>query len=323
MKFNCKIFLSFVCILTVFSACLFAKDNMRITVKEEGEVITGFKTAALADEVKITIAYSDSYMNQSSSRVPLIFLFDTQEYQLEDLKNMFRNIKNKKDSFDFLIASVRFKNENISQEVFDNFIAEIFPFFEINYATESEPSKRLILAKNNFALLSLKSLNGAANYFLNLGMILENTTSLPEINKPFKKQSRIFCFSQKENILNLQNLFIYKSLEPLQNFFLKIEEKSSFEDFDLKYFFKENPKIKQIKPILKKEISQSEPFYLKIKTNYGDLDFFPTEIKFAPPILGYDESSGFLQILLPEPLKIKISGIFAGKKWSKKVKIAK
>ena len=58
-------------------------------------------------------------------------------------------------------------------------------------------------------------------------------------------------------------------------------------------------------------------------TNYGELDFFPTQIYFAPPILAYDDSLGLLQVLLPEQKKIKIKGVFAGKKWSGKIKILK
>lgn len=323
MKINKKIFLSFVFILTICGGYIFAKDNMHITVKEEGEIISGFKTDALSQEVKITVAYPDNYKQQNFSRAPLIFLLDTEGYSIADLKGMFENKKNKKEYSDFIIASVRFKNANIPQKEFDNFIAEIFSFFEVNYSADSDTSKRLIVAKNNIALLALNSLNEESNYFYNLGIILEKTTSLPVFDNPFKKQSRVFCLSQYTNILNLQNLFTKGSLEPMQNFFLKIQDNSSFEDFDLRYFFADNAKIKNIKLVLDKEISTDVPFYLQVKTNYSKLDFFPTEIKFAPPVLNYDESSGLLQILLPEPLKVKISGIFAGKKWSKKVKISK
>ena len=86
-------------------------------------------------------------------------------------------------------------------------MSEIFSFFEVNYSADSDTSKRLIVAKNNIALLALNSLNEESNYFYNLGIILEKTTSLPVFDNPFKKQSRVFCLSQYTNILNLQNLF--------------------------------------------------------------------------------------------------------------------
>jgi len=38
--------------------------------------------------------------------------------------------------------------------------------------------------------------------------------------------------------------------------------------------------------------------------------------------LAYDETSGQLQVLLKENKKVKISGLFSGKKWSKTIKIS-
>lgn len=325
MKINRNFFLAFVFILTVFSSCLFAQDNMRISLKEGGEVITGFKTSALPQEVKITVAYPDNYMQQDFSRAPVIFVFDTEGYSIADLKQMFNKEKNKNKNTvsDFLIVLVRFRNENITQKQFDNFIAELLPFFEVNYSSENDPSKRFIIARNFIALLALNSIHEESNYFYNLGIILDKTTSLPFFDTPFKKQTRIFCLSQYTNILNLQGLFTKGSLEPMKNFFLKIQENSYFQDFDLRYLFQEMPKIKKIKPVIGKKISEDGPFYLQVKTVYGNLDFFPTQIQFAPPLLWFDDYSGNLQVLLPEPLKIKISGVFAGKKWSAKTKIVK
>ncbi len=325
MKINRKFFLAFIFTLTVFSSCLFSQDNMRISLKEGGEVITGYKTRALPQEIKITVAYPDNYMQKDFSRAPVIFIFDTEGYSIADLKQMFNKEKdkNKNTASEYLIVLIRFRNENISQKEFDNFIAELFPFFEINYSSENDPSKRFIIARNSIALLALNSIHEEANYFYNLGIILDKTTSLPFFDTPFKKQSRIFCLSQYTNILNLQDLFTTGSLEPMQNFFLKIQENSYFQDFDLRYFSQETARIKKIKPVLSKEISEDVPFYLQVKTVYGNLDFFPTQIQFAPPVLWFNDYSGNLEILLPEPLKIKISGIFAGKKWSVKTRIVK
>lgn len=316
---NKKIFFVCLFVLGFFSTYLFANDNMRIFPKEQGEVITGFKTASLPEEVKITIAYPEEYPLQAQKSFPLVFLFDTEEYSIEDLKQMYYQKENKNPSA--LIASFRFKNTNLSQEQFDNFIAETFAFFEVNYRTESDPSKRLVLAANSMALLALNLLNSQANYFLNLGMLLNNTTSLPVFDIPFRKAVRIFCFAPKTNIVRLQNLLEGTALKPMQNFFFKIQENASFTAFDLRYFFSETAKIKQIKPIVKKEILQEEPIYLQVKTNYGVLDFLPNQIYFAPPILAYDNSSGLLKVLLPDQTKVKIKGVFAGKKWSKSVKI--
>jgi hypothetical protein len=312
----------FLCVFALFIFAfmpVFAKDNIHISVREDGEIISGFKVADSSVEVKINILYPANY--KDSDRVPLTFILDTQEYKIENLKQMFYgDINNNPQS---LIASVRFKNAALTQEQFDKFLEEVFAFFELNYKAENEPLKKIILAKNNFALLALNSLNKESNYFYNLGIILDNTTALPIIDKVYKKPVRIFAFSQKANIINMQNIFISAGLEPMQNFFFKINDKPSFEQFDLRYFLNLLPKIKQIKPILSKEIVQETPFYLQVKTAYDVLDFLPMQIKFAPPVLAYDEDSAYLKVLLPEVKKVKISGVFAGKKWAQKVKISK
>ena len=312
----------FFCAFAVFSfafSCAFAADNMRIFPKSEGEVITGFKSETLPSEIKINILYPYDY--NEFSRVPLVFLFDNVEYKIEDLKQMFygKNSKNPQA----IIAAFRFNNETLAQEQFDKFLEDVYPFFELNYKAEGDALKRIILAKNDFALLALNSLNNEADYFYNLGMILDNTTALPVLNKTLKKPVRIFVFSQRENIVNLQNSFLSAGLEPLQNFFFKISENNFFEQFDLRYFLDFLPKIKKIKPILPKEILQKAPICLQVKTNYGFLDFLPIQLKFAPPVLAYDNESAFLTVLLPEAQKIKINGLFAGKKWSGSIKIAK
>lgn len=311
-------------ILFVFNFSVFANDNMHIFPKDNGEIITGFKTTSLPEEVKITIAYPDTYKEQAGKNFPLVLLLDTTEYKIEDLRQMFFAVKKNNDKEKPLpiVASFRFNNLNLSQEQFDVFIEEIFAFFEVNYRAQSEPAKRVVLTKDFAALLALNSLEGDSNYFLNLGMILNNTTSLPSFDKPLKKNSRIFCFSVQDNILRLQNLLMDGGLKPMQNFFFKIQQEFSFAQFDLRYFFNQMPKVKQIKTTLPKEINQDIPFYLKVKTAFGNLDFFPEqEIRFAPPVLAYDETSGQLQVLLKENKKVKISGIFSGKKWSKTIKI--
>lgn len=311
----------FLCVFSFFIfafMAVFGADNMRIFPKEQGEVITGFKTSSLSSEIKINILYPSNYA--TSERSALVFLFDEREYKIEDLKQMFYSKKSKTPQA--LIASFRFNKATLTQEQFDSFLEEVFAFFELNYKGTSEPSKRIILAKNQFALLALNSIQKEANYFFNLGLILDNTTALPSFNNSFKKGLRLFAFSKRENIVNLQNLFMEKGLKPLQNFFLKISEENFFENFDLRYFLNSLPKIKQIKPILPKEILQQTPFYLQVKTSYGFLDFMPTTLKFAPPVLIYEAETASLKTLLQEPLKIKISGVFAGKKWSKTAKIA-
>ena len=308
-------------ILSVFNFSVFANDNMHIFSKDNGEIITGFKTTFLPEEVKITIAYPDTYKEQAGKNFPLVLLLDTTEYKIDDLRQMFFTSKNKNDMP--IIAAFRFNNFNLSQEQFDTFVEEIFAFFEVNYRAQSEPAKRIILAKDFAALLALNSLEKDSNYFLNLGMILNNTTSLPAFDRPLKKNTRIFCFSVQDNILRLQNLLMVGGLKPIQNFFFKIQKEFSFAQFDLRYFFNQMPKIKQIKTTLPKTINQETFFYLKIKTDFGNLDFFPEqEIRFAPPILAYDETSGQLQVLLKENKKVKISGLFSGKKWSKTIKIS-
>ena len=292
---------------------------MHISVREDGEIISGFKVAKSSQEVKINILYPADY--KTSDRVSLVFILDTKEYKIENLRQMFYEDTNTNPQA--LIASAKFKNSNLSQEQFDKFLEDIFAFFELNYKGESEPLKRVILAKNNFALLALNSLNKDSNYFYNLGIILDNTTALHIADKLSKKPVRIFAFSQKANIVNLQNLFLSAGLEPMQNFFFRINAKASFGQFDLRYFLSDLPKIKQIKPVLPKEILEETPFYLQVKTSYGVLDFLPTQIKFAPPVLVYDEETSHLKVLLPEIKKVKISGIVAGKKWAKKAKISK
>lgn len=313
-----KLFFAF--LLCLITPLVFAQDNMRIFPKEQGEIITGFKTASLPEEIKITVAYPDGYEKNTIERFPLVFLFDTKEYTIAELKEMFYPPKSKNPPA--IVASFRFKNLNLTQEQFDLFTEEIFAFFELNYKTENSPEKRIILAKNSLALLALNSLNKEANYFFNLGMLLTNTTSLPVFNKALKKQSRIFCFAPQDNILRLQNLLTKGSLKPMQNFFFKIGEENSFGNFDLRYFLSASPEIKQIKTNLKKEILQETPFYLQIKTTYGFLDFFPEQpLHFAPPILAYEKETGILQVLLQEETKVKISGLFTDKKWAQKVKI--
>ncbi|MBQ4494110.1 MAG: hypothetical protein II972_05915 [Elusimicrobiaceae bacterium] len=312
----------FLCVFSFFIfafTALFAADNMRIAIKEQGEVISGFKVVNSSNEAKINILYPANY--NTIERAPLVLILDTKEYNIEQLRQMFYG--KVKTNPQTLIASVKFKNNILSQEQFDAFIEDIFAFLALNYKSISEPSKRIILARNNFALLALNSIQKEANYFFNLGLILDNTTSLPAFNNSFKNGLRFFAFSQRENIVNLQNLFMAKGLKPLQNFFLKISGENSFEKFDLRYFLNSLPEIKQIKPVLPKEILQQTPFYLQVKTSYGFLDFMPTTLKFAPPVLIYEAETGYLKTLLQEPLKIKISGVFVGKKWSKKVKIAK
>lgn len=314
-----KKFLFIFCSFIFMFVPLFAADNMHISVREDGEIISGFKVAKSSEQVKINILYPANY--KTSDRVPLIFILDTQEYKIEKIRQMFYDDTNKNSQA--LIASVKFKNSNLSQEQFDKFLEDIFAFFELNYKGESEPLKRVLLAKNEFALFALNSLNKESNYFYNLGIILDNTTALPIVDNLSKKPVRIFAFSQKANIVNLQNLFISSALKPMQNFFFKINDKASFEQFDLRYFLSDLPKIKQIKPILQKKISEETPFYLQVKTSYDILDFLPTQIKFTPPVLVYDEDTAHLKVLLPEAKKVKISGLFAGKKWSQKVKISK
>ena len=73
----------FVCLFVflVLSLSAFAADNMHIFLKEQGEAITGFKTATLPSEIKITVAYPDKYQEPTSKRFPLVFLFDTKEYK--------------------------------------------------------------------------------------------------------------------------------------------------------------------------------------------------------------------------------------------------
>ena len=298
---------------------LFAADNMRIFPREQGEVITGLKSKNLPEEIKINILYPFDY--KENSRSSLVFLFDTSEYKIENLKNMFYTPKSKNSQA--VIAAFRFKDANLTQENFDSFLEEIFAFFELNYKGESDPSKRVVLAKNELALFALNSLNKESNYFYNLGIILDNTTALPLTDKLSKKPIRIFAFSQKTNIINLQNLFISIGLKPMQNFFFKINNETSFEQFDLRYFLGDLPKIQKIKPILPKEIVNKAPFYLQVKTNYGVLDFMPTDIKFAPPILAYDAETAYLKVLLLDAKKVKIKGLFSAKKWSGKVKISK
>ena len=312
----------FVCLFVflVLSLSAFAADNMHIFLKEQGEAITGFKTATLPSEIKITVAYPDKYQEPTSKRFPLVFLFDTKEYKIEDLREMFygKNTKNPKA----LVASFRLNNINFSQEQFNVFLEDIFAFFELNYKTETDPSKRIILASDTFALQALNAMQKGGDYFSNLGIFLNNSTSLPSFKEPLKKTSRIFCYADKNNILRLQDLFLQGGLKPLENFFLKINSNSVSYLFDLRYFLNSLPKIKQIRPVLPKELSQETFFYLQVKTNYGLLDFFPTEVKFAPPILTYIVEKGTLQILLKEQERVKISGVFAGKKWSGKTKIS-
>lgn len=311
----------FICVAFLFSLSpLFAADNMRIFSKENGEVITGFQPSYLPEAIKITIAYPTNYLTEPKFNYPIVLLFDNKEYKIEDLRQMFYFKKSKNPQS--LIASLRF-NKDITQEQFEALISDIFAFFELNYRAQSDADKRLILAKDNFALLALNSINKEANYFFNLGMILNNSTALPIFDKPFKKQLRLFAFSQMDNLLRLQNLLEAGSLEPLQNFFFQIKKESSFENFDLRYFFSTLPKVKTVKPVFKKEIlpDQDEPFYLQVKTSYGLLNFWSKQITFAPPVLVYDEQDGLLKVLLAEPQKIKLSGIFGGKKWSCKTKI--
>lgn len=315
MKKCLTVFCFFLFILTP----IFAADNMHISVTEQGEIISGFKLSKFSDEIKINVLYPADY--NKSQRVPLIFIVDTREYKMENLKQMFYNDASKNPQA--LIASFKFKKTNLSQELFDSFIEEVFAFFETNFKGESAPSKRVILAKNEFALLALKSINKDANYFSNLGIILDDSKTLPVLEKSSKKQNRIFAFSKKVNIINLQNLLLSVGLEPMQNFFFKIKDNTSFEQFDLRYFLNDLPKIKKIKPVLPKKIEEETPFYLQVKTDDDVLDFLPTQIKFAPPVLAYDEDTAYLKVLLPEAKKVKISGLFAGKKWAQKVKISK
>ncbi len=313
-KFLCA-FSFFVLVFTP----LFAGGDIRIALREQGEIISGFKVADSSEKVKIHILYPSDY--QTCDRTPLVFIFDTNEYTIENLRGMFYD--NKTTNPQALIAAFKFEKESLTQEQFDKFLEDIFAFFELNYKGENEPSKKVILAKNNFALLALNSLNKEANYFSNLGIILDNTTALPLLNTNTKKQPRLFAISQKANIINLQNIFIAAGLEPMVNFFFQINDKATFEQFDLRYFLNYLPEIKKIKPVLPKEIAQEIPFYLQVLTTYSALDFMPTQIKFAPPVLTYDEDSAHLKVLLPEAKKVKISGVFAGKKWAQKVKILK
>lgn len=314
-----KIFFVSLFILGLFNSLLFANDNMRIFQRENGEAITGFKTANLPEAIKINIAFPKSYKEQPSVRFPLVLLFDSREYSIEELNKMFYQEKSKNPQA--IIAAFRLNNILLSQEDFDALIEEVLPFFELNYAVQNEPSQKVILAKDYLALRALNSMEKRGDYFFNLGLILNNTTSLPSFEDSLKKQSRIFCFSSENNILRLQNLFLAKGLKPMENFFFKKGENISFAQFDLRYFLNKTPQIKQIKTNLPKKITKETPFNLQVKTNYGLLDFYPTQIKFAPPILNYEESFGMLKILLPESQKVKISGIFAGKKWSSKVKV--
>ncbi len=314
-----KKFLFIFCLFIFVLTPLFAADNMHISVRDDGEIISGFKVSNSSQEIKINVLYPADF--KTIDRAPLVLIFDTKEYRIENLKQMFYGDKTANPQA--LIAAFNFKDTNLTQENFDAFLEEVFAFFELNYKGENEPSKKIILAKNNFALLALNSLNKEANYFSNLGIILDNTTALPVLNESYKKQPRLVALSQKANIISLQNIFIAAGLEPMVNFFFQINDKAAFEQFDLRYFLDVLPEIKKIKPVLPKEISNEIPFYLQVLTNYGMLDFMPTQIKFAPPVLAYDEDSAHLKVLLPEAKKVKISGIFAGKKWAQKVKISK
>ena len=315
-----KILCAFIFAFGLFNTA-FAADNMRIFQKENGEVITGLKIADLKGDIKVNIAFPQNYNKEISQRFPVVFLLDTEEYSIETLNQMFYPEKSKNPQA--VIASFRFENPNLTQEQLNKVLEEMFPFFEMNYRGEIESSKRIILAKNSLAILALNSLNKASNYFLNLGIILDNTTAFPQLNGSLKKNIKVFCFSVKDNILRLQDLLVNGGLEPIQNFFFNIQEETSFGKFDLRYFLGQTPKIEQINPVLPKTISQEAPISLQVKTNYGSFDFFPTQIRFSPPILAYDETSGSLQVLLKEASKVKIKGVFSGKKWSKSIKISK
>lgn len=313
-----KFLFVFLCFIFVL-APVFAADNMHISVRDDGEIISGFKVAGSTQEIKINILYPADF--KTIDRTPLVLILDTKEYRIENLRQMFYGDNDTNPQA--LIAAFNFKNANLTQENFDAFLEEVFAFFEINYKGESEPSKKIILAKNNFALFALNSLNKEANYFSNLGIILDNTTALPILNTNTKKQPRLFALSQKANIISLQNIFVAAGLKPMVNFFFQINDKPTFEQFDLRYFLNSLPEIKKIKPVLPKEIAQEVPFYLQVLTTYSTLDFMPTQIKFAPPVLAYDDDTAHLKVLLPEAKKVKISGVFAGKKWAQKVKISK